>query len=213
MEIGPVHNFFGVLFDGLAYGFLLFLISVGLSITLGLMGFINLAHGVFATAGGYLVVTVGAQAGIDFLTALPIVFGAVALASLLLERLLYRPLYKNTALNQVLLTVCILFIAIVGALLTQTTQFAGIGVFSFQHSADLLIMLIIGGTATLYDGFVGAAAFLLAQDYLAGLNSQYWLFWLGILLIVSTLFVRGGILGGLALLPRLLARWRHRRHR
>ncbi|NMM27334.1 MAG: branched-chain amino acid ABC transporter permease [Glaciimonas sp.] len=110
-----MHNFLGVLFDGLAYGTLLFLISVGLSITLGLMGFINLAHGVFAMAGGYLLVTLMAQAGIGFLAALPIVFGAVALASLPLERVLYRPLYKSTALNQVLLTVGILFIAMAGA--------------------------------------------------------------------------------------------------
>ncbi|MDP3841225.1 MAG: branched-chain amino acid ABC transporter permease [Oxalobacteraceae bacterium] len=110
-----MHNFLGVLFDGLAYGTLLFLISVGLSITLGLMGFINLAHGVFAMAGGYLLVTLMAQAGISFLAALPIVFGVVALASLLFERVLYRPLYKSTALNQVLLTVGILFIAMAGA--------------------------------------------------------------------------------------------------
>lgn len=104
-----------------------------------------------------------------------------------------------------------LLAGVAGALLTQTTQFVGIDVLSFHRSADLLIMLIIGGTATLYGGFVGAAAFLLAQDYLSGMNPQYWLFWLGILLVVMTLFLRGGILGGLALLPRLLAHWRHRR--
>ena len=110
-----MHNFLGVLFDGLAYGTLLFLISVGLSITLGLMGFINLAHGVFAMAGGYLLVTLIGRAGIGFLTALPIVFCAVALVSLVLERALYRPLYRSTALNQVLLTVGIIFISIAGA--------------------------------------------------------------------------------------------------
>ncbi len=110
-----MHNFLGVLFDGLAYGTLLFLISVGLSITLGLMGFINLAHGVFAMAGGYLLVTLMGRAGIGFLTALPIVFCAVALVSLVLERALYRPLYRSTALNQVLLTVGIIFISIAGA--------------------------------------------------------------------------------------------------
>lgn len=103
-----------------------------------------------------------------------------------------------------------LLAGIAGALLTQTTQFVGIDVLSFQRSADLLIMLIIGGTATLYGGFVGAAAFLLVQDWLASLNPQYWLFWLGMLLIVITLFLRGGILGGLALLPRLLVHWRRR---
>jgi branched-chain amino acid transport system permease protein len=110
-----MHNLLGVLFDGLAYGTLLFLISVGLSITLGLMRFINLAHGVFAMAGGYLLVTLMARAGIGFLPALPIVFGVTALASLVLERSLYRPVYKSTALDQVLMTVGIVFIAIAGA--------------------------------------------------------------------------------------------------
>lgn len=110
-----MHDFFGVLFDGLAYGTLLFLISVGLSITLGLMRFINLAHGVFAMTGGYLLVTLMAHAGIGFLPALPIVFGVTALASLVLERWLYRPVYKSTALDQVLMTVGIVFIAIAGA--------------------------------------------------------------------------------------------------
>ena len=94
---------------------------------------------------------------------------------------------------------------IAGALLTQTTQFVGIDVLSFQRSADLLVMLIIGGTATLYGGFVGAAVFLLAQDRLSNLNPQYWLFWLGILLIVMTLYLRGGILGGLGRLKDLIA--------
>ncbi|HJW57304.1 MAG TPA: branched-chain amino acid ABC transporter permease [Burkholderiaceae bacterium] len=99
---------------------------------------------------------------------------------------------------------------IAGALLTQTTQFVGIDVLSFQRSADLLIMLVIGGTATLYGGFIGAAAFLLAQDRLANLNPQYWLFWLGILLIVMTLYLRGGILNGLGRLATRLTPQRNR---
>jgi branched-chain amino acid transport system permease protein len=104
-------SFLGVLFDGLAYGTLLFVISVGLSITLGLMGFNNLAHGVFAMAGGYLLVTLMGKAGIGFLPSLPIVFCVVAVSSLVLERLLYRPLYRSTPLDQVLLTVGIIFVA------------------------------------------------------------------------------------------------------
>lgn len=107
-------NFIGILFDGLAFGMLLFVISVGLSITLGLMGFNNLAHGVFAMAGGYLLVDLMAKAGIGFFPALPIVFFTIALASLVLERTLYRPLYKSTPLDQVLLTVGIIFIATAG---------------------------------------------------------------------------------------------------
>jgi branched-chain amino acid transport system permease protein len=84
---------------------------------------------------------------------------------------------------------------IAGALLTQTTQFVGLDVLSFQRSANLLIMLIVGGTATLYGGFVGAALFMLVQDRLANINPVYWLFWLGILLILVTLFLRRGVVG------------------
>jgi len=90
-----------------------------------------------------------------------------------------------------------LLAGVAGALLTQTTQFVGIDVLGFQRSADLLIMLIVGGTATLYGGFVGAAVFMLAQDRLASLSPEYWLFWLGLLLIVVTLYLDGGVVGGL----------------
>ena len=85
---------------------------------------------------------------------------------------------------------------IAGALLTQTTQFVAIDVFSFQRSADLLIILLIGGTATLYGGIVGALAFMVAQNWLSSINAEYWLFWVGILLIVATRYLRGGIVGG-----------------
>ena len=98
------------------------------------------------------------------------------------------------------------FAGISGALLTQTTQYVGIDVLSFQRSADLLIMLIIGGAATMYGAFVGAGAFLLAQNHLSNLNPQYWLFWLGILLILMTRFLSGGIMDGLSRLARLLRR-------
>ena len=101
----------GVLFDGLAYGMLLFLISVGLSVTMGLMRFINLAHGVFAMAGGYVVATLASRWGVHFFLALPIAFVFGAVLSLALERTLYRPLYKRGPLDQVLLTVGIVFVA------------------------------------------------------------------------------------------------------
>jgi branched-chain amino acid transport system permease protein len=107
-----VLSFLGVLFDGIAYGMLLFLISVGLSVTLGMMNFINLAHGVFAMAGGYLLVTLTGKVDIGFLAALPIVFVCVAAFSFLVERLLYRPLYRATHLKQVLLTVGMIFVAV-----------------------------------------------------------------------------------------------------
>ncbi len=84
----------GVLFDGVAYGSLLFLISVGLSITMGLMNFINLAHGAFAMLGGYVCVTLMARLGMPFLLSLPLAFAATAAVGVVLEQLLYRRLYR-----------------------------------------------------------------------------------------------------------------------
>lgn len=97
---------------------------------------------------------------------------------------------------------------IAGALLTQSTQFVSLDVLGFERSAELLIILIIGGTATMYGGFVGAAVFMLVQDRLSNINPQYWNFWLGLLLVVMTLYLRGGLLGGLGRLAQLLARLR-----
>ncbi len=133
-------HFLGLLFDGLAYGTLLFLISVGLSVTLGLMGFINLAHGVFAMLGGYLLVLLMGRFGIGFLAALPIIFVLVALASLVLERALYRPLYKSTHLDQVLLTVGIIFVAVAGA-----TYFWGPGQQPVSIPGWMAGQLAVGG--------------------------------------------------------------------
>lgn len=89
---------------------------------------------------------------------------------------------------------------IAGALLAQTTQFVGLDVLGFPRSAELLIILVLGGTGRLYGGLVGALVYMLAQDYLSGLNPAYWQFWIGLLLIVIVLFARGGLLGGLAAL-------------
>ena len=104
-------NTLGVLFDGIAYGMLLFLISVGLSVTMGLMRFINLAHGVFAMTGGYVTATLASRYGLDLFVALPIAFVAGALLSLVLEATLYRRFYQRGPLDQVLLTVGIIFVA------------------------------------------------------------------------------------------------------
>jgi branched-chain amino acid transport system permease protein len=87
---------------------------------------------------------------------------------------------------------------IAGALLAQTTQFVGIDVFSFQRSADLMIVLVLGGAGYLYGGLVGASLFMLLQDVLAKQNPVYWQFWLGLLLVLLVLFARGGVLGGIA---------------
>lgn len=103
-------------------------------------------------------------------------------------------------------TFAALIAGVAGALLTQTTAFVGIDVLGFQRSADLLIILIIGGTATLYGGFLGAIAFLLAQDQLSTLDSRYWLLWLGVLLVLMTLYMRSGIMGGLRALSAMVQR-------
>lgn len=86
---------------------------------------------------------------------------------------------------------------VAGALLAQTTQFVGLDSLGFERSADLLIMLVLGGTGRLYGAIVGTMVFMLAQDYLSGINSTYWQFWLGLLLVMFVFFARGGILGAL----------------
>lgn len=102
----------GIVLDGLAYGMILFIISVGLSVTMGLMGFVNLAHGAFAMAGGYVAVSLMAVLGVPFLLALVIAAVLVGAVSVLFERLLYAPLYEADELDQVLLTIGLVFMAI-----------------------------------------------------------------------------------------------------
>jgi branched-chain amino acid transport system permease protein len=91
---------------------------------------------------------------------------------------------------------------IAGALLAQTTQFVGLDTLGFNRSADLIIMLVLGGTGRLYGAIIGTAVFMIAQDYLSGINPVYWQFWLGLLLVVFVFFARGGILGALERLKR-----------
>jgi branched-chain amino acid transport system permease protein len=89
-----------------------------------------------------------------------------------------------------------------GALLAQTTQFVGLDSLGFNRSAELLIMLVLGGTGRLYGAIVGTAVFMIAQDYLSGINPVYWQFWLGLALVAFVFFVRGGILGAIDALRR-----------
>jgi branched-chain amino acid transport system permease protein len=91
---------------------------------------------------------------------------------------------------------------VAGALLAQTTQFVGLDSLGFPRSAELLIMLVLGGTGRLYGALVGAAVFMVAQDYISGLDPAYWQFYIGLLLVLIVLFARGGILGGLEKLAR-----------
>jgi branched-chain amino acid transport system permease protein len=112
----------GVLFDGFAYGMLLFLLSVGLSVTLGMMNFVNLAHCSFAMVGGYATVTLMNRFGWPFLASLPMAFLAGALVSLVLERTLYRRLYRASDLDQCLLTIGIVFISVAAFSWFYTTE-------------------------------------------------------------------------------------------
>src|SRR5437899_4089239 len=107
-----ISSFVGVLFDGFAYGMLLFLLSVGLSVTLGIMNFVNLAHCAFAMLGGYVTVTLMNQFHWPFFATLPFAFLAAALVSVLFERVLYRRLYRASDLDQVLLTIGIVFVSV-----------------------------------------------------------------------------------------------------
>ena len=91
---------------------------------------------------------------------------------------------------------------IAGALLAQTTQFVGLDTLSFNRSADVMIMLVLGGTGRLYGALVGTAVFMIAQDYLSGINPVYWQFWLGLLLVVFVFFARGGIMGAIERIRR-----------
>jgi len=102
----------GVLFDGFAYGMLLFLLSVGLSVTLGMMNFVNLAHCSFAMVGGYTTVTLAGKFGWPFLATLPMAFLAAAVISFPLERFFFRRLYRASDLDQCLLTIGIVFISV-----------------------------------------------------------------------------------------------------
>ena len=87
-------------------------------------------------------------------------------------------------------TVAAFYAGVAGALLTQTTAFTSLDVFSFDRSADLLLVLIIGGVGYLYGGLIGAIAFKLMQDWLANLTPQYWQFWLGLVLVIIVLIGR-----------------------
>ena len=96
------------------------------------------------------------------------------------------------------------YAGIAGALLTQTTQFVSIDVLSFNRSAELLLILVLGGTGSLYVALFGTIVFMTAHHLLSGINPQYWQFWLGILLIFVVLFARDGIMGGLRAITRRL---------
>lgn len=106
---------------------------------------------------------------------------------------------------RVIYTMSATFAGLAGGLLAQTTNFVALSALSFQSSAELLVMLILGGAGRLYGGLIGAIIFMVARDQLAGMNPQYWYFWLGLLLVLIIIFLPNGILGGIA---RIVSRLR-----
>ena len=102
-------------------------------------------------------------------------------------------------------TIAAVMAGIAGAVLAQTTATVSLEVLSFQRSADVLVILILGGAGRLYGGIVGAIIYLVARDQFSGANPQFWYFWIGMLLVAVVVFLPNGILGGLS---RLGARWR-----
>ena len=152
------------LFDGIAYGMLLFVLSVGLSVTLGLMNFVNLAHCAFAMLGGYLDSHVGQRFQLVVFATLPLAFIAAATASIAFERVFYRRLYRASDLDQVLLTIGIAFVSVaIAAYLFGTAQ---------QPTLD-------------------PAALAGAIDFLGLSLGKYRLFLIAIALVVTILLVVG----------------------
>jgi branched-chain amino acid transport system permease protein len=144
-----------ILFDGIAYGMLLFLIASGLAVTLGLMNFVNLAHGAFAMAGGYLAAVLSSRHGVPFLATLPIAFAVPALIGAILERTLYRRLYRRPHLDQVLFSIGLAFMAVAAvdygfgatqqfvrlpAFLRDRYDVAGVGIGAYR----LFIIVVCG---------------------------------------------------------------------
>ena len=101
-------------------------------------------------------------------------------------------------------TIAAVMAGIAGALLAQTTSTVSLEVLSFQRSADVLVILILGGSGRLYGGILGAIIYMVARDQFSGINPQYWYFWIGLLLIAVVMFLPNGILGGLG---RLASAW------
>lgn len=149
-----------ILFDGIAYGMLLFVLACGLAVTLGLMNFINLAHGSFAMAGGYLTVVMVNQMGFSFYLALPLAFVLTAAIGALLERTLYVHVYTKPHLDQVLFTIGLVFmsVAAVDYVMGSSQQFVqipevlqgqfdlfGVGIGRYR----LLIIVVCGVLAVL----------------------------------------------------------------
>ena len=181
-----------VAFHGVAYGMILYVISVGLSVTMGLMGFTNLAHGVFAMAGGYILTTALGRFALPFPLALVLAFVGVAAGSVVLERTLYSRLYTAGELEQVLFTIGLIFMAVAIAQTIFGTlqqpvvlpaslkgQFSFLGrdfpayrVFLIVFSAAMIAALWFGVERTLWGAMVRAAVDNRAMAQAVGIDTR-----------------------------------------
>ncbi len=181
-----------VAFHGVAYGMVLYVISVGLSVTMGLMGFVNLAHGVFAMAGGYVLTSSISRGGLPFPLALVLAFVAVAVGSLVLERALYARLYGAGELEQVLFTMGLIFMAVAvaqsmfgtlqqpvslpgylrGQFLLLGREFPAYRVFLIAFSGAMIAALWFGVERTLWGAMVRAAVDNRAMAQAIGINTK-----------------------------------------
>ncbi len=181
-----------VSFHGVAYGMILYVISVGLSVTMGLMGFVNLAHGVFAMAGGYVLTSAISGFGLPFPVALTLSFALVAAVSVVLERFLYSRLYGSDELEQVLFTIGLIFMAVAVAKLIFGNlqqpvllpdylkgQFSLLGrdfpayrVFLIAFSAGMIAALWFGVERTLWGAMVRAAVDNVAMAQSVGIDTR-----------------------------------------
>ncbi|MEI7738313.1 MAG: branched-chain amino acid ABC transporter permease [Betaproteobacteria bacterium] len=181
-----------VAFHGVAYGMILYVISVGLSVTMGLMGFANLAHGVFAMAGGYVLVVSLSKFDIPFPLALVMCFALVALVSVVLERTLYARLYGEAELEQVLFTIGLIYMSVAVARLIFGTlqqpvilpdylkgQFPLIGrdfpayrVFLIVFTAGIIAALWFGVERTIWGAKVRASVDNRAMAQSIGINTK-----------------------------------------
>ena len=161
--IGP---FLGVLYDGFAYGMLLFLLSVGLSVTLGMMNFVNLAHCSFAMVGAYVTISLTQQFGWPFLATLPVAFLVAALFSVVLERVLFRRLYRATDLDQCLLTIGIVFVSIAAVAYIYGTILQSVQMPPYLKGSFQVAGLNLG----VYRMFLIAVALVVAASLVLGLE-------------------------------------------
>jgi branched-chain amino acid transport system permease protein len=189
---GVLSSLISVAFHGIAYGMILYVISVGLSVTMGLMGFTNLAHGVFAMGGGYILTSALTRFHLPFPVALALSFLAVAAASVVLERLLYSRLYGASELEQVLFTIGLIFMSVAVARLIFGTlqqpvqlpeslkgQFSLLGrdfpayrVFLIVFSAAMIGALWFGVERTLWGAMVRAAVDNRAMAQSIGIDTR-----------------------------------------